>query len=68
MQDIRPEVMRFAALMEEKLRKNDHKGGWQACSPGWLYGRLCQEVDELKKALLGDGTFPRKLRMWPTLR
>jgi hypothetical protein len=44
---LRKEVTDFAAAMEKELRNNDHKGGWQDCSPHWLIGRLCQEVIEV---------------------
>lgn len=51
---IRPEVMAFARLMEAKLRANDHKGGWRYDSPGELFDRLREEVDELQDVLIGQ--------------
>lgn len=47
---LRPEVARFAALMERTLRENDHKGGWKKCEPEWLLNRLGEEVQELVDA------------------
>lgn len=38
--DVRPEVAAFAIAMERKLRKNDHKGGWQDDAPEALLARL----------------------------
>jgi NTP pyrophosphatase (non-canonical NTP hydrolase) len=73
-QDIRPSVLHFAYRMEERLRKHDAKRGergwtseeiWLAVRPGdlkrdveWLYGRLIEEVAELRKALDLDMYFP----------
>lgn len=44
---LRPVVMAFAEIMEEKLLENEIKGGWADCSPGFLLGRLDDEVLEL---------------------
>jgi hypothetical protein len=43
---LRPEVLAFAQAMEAKLKENDHKGGWKACTPPWLMERLREEVHE----------------------
>lgn len=48
--ELRPEVLRFAQLMERKLRKNDHKGGWESEDPRWLYERFEDELKELHAA------------------
>jgi hypothetical protein len=48
---LRPEVRRFAELMEEKLRANDHKGGWQGDSAFDLVARASEELDELDVAV-----------------
>lgn len=45
-------VRRFAEAMEAKLQKNDRKGGWRGCEPGWLLLRLVDEVGELAEAAL----------------
>ena len=42
-------VLKFAAVMEEKLIANDHKGGWGECSLDWLLNRLRQETGELAR-------------------
>ena len=49
--NVRAVVGWFAGHMEEKLRQNDHKGGWDDCTLMWLMGRLRQEVEELTHAL-----------------
>lgn len=49
---MRDEVRVFAETMEEQLKENDYKGGWQNCSNSYLLGRLKDEVEELKIALL----------------
>ena len=44
---LRPEVQLFSEAMEERLRANDHKGGWDECGTPWLLKRLRDEVNEL---------------------
>jgi hypothetical protein len=60
--DCRSEVLQFARLMEYKLRLNDHKGGWKVhipdggwkvCSPSFLFDKLREEVQELRKEVFG---------------
>ena len=46
--ECRPEVQAFAVAMEEKLRANDHKGGWKGCCPLWLFQRAEDELEELR--------------------
>lgn len=48
--DLRPEVLKFACLMEQKLRENDHKGGWRDDSCDALLDRLREETLELQDA------------------
>ena len=48
---LRPEVQRFAELMERVLRENDHKGGWEDESEDYLIERLEGEAHELRRAL-----------------
>lgn len=48
---IRPEVQMFAELMEQKLRENDAKGGWDRCTRGYLLRRLATETRELRAAV-----------------
>lgn len=45
---IRPEVAWFAGRMEQKLRNNDHKGGWQKDTLDALFKRVLEEVEELR--------------------
>lgn len=47
---MRTAILRFARLMERNLRRNDHKGGWETCSQGYLRRRLKDEVRELDRA------------------
>jgi hypothetical protein len=46
---IRPEVAWFAGRMEQKLRANDHKGGWEDDYLNDLFKRLLEEVEELRR-------------------
>ena len=41
----------FVQVMEEKLRANAHKGGWRACTMGYLLRRLGEETAELRRAI-----------------
>ena len=55
---LRPSVLRFARVMEARLRANDHKGGWQHDMPQWLIEWAREEVREVPFAFgarpLGD--------------
>lgn len=51
---MRHEVKTFAQCMEHKLKKNDHKGGWENVSNEKLFELLRQEVDELEKAMQNE--------------
>jgi len=46
---VREPVAWFVREMEKKLRKYDHRGGWDDCTPGYLLGRLREEVEELQE-------------------
>lgn len=46
---LRPELRRFAEMMELKLRKNDHKGGWLMDDERDLLIRMVEEQGELAK-------------------
>lgn len=48
---LRPAVAAFAQLMEEQLRRNDHKGGWSECSYTYLQMRMGEEIEELGEAI-----------------
>lgn len=56
--EVRPQVARFALAMEQKLRENDWKGGWQEMEDWEVFDRIDEEVQELKLAgtetLLGE--------------
>jgi NTP pyrophosphatase (non-canonical NTP hydrolase) len=58
---LRPEVRRFAELMELKLRENDHKGGWGDDTCGALFARMIEEGDELHEALAQIRPIPEKV-------
>jgi len=53
---VRLEIRELAHAMEVKMRKNDHKGGWEDMDVGELIERLLQEVGELTKALIAEGS------------
>ena len=42
--------------MKEKLKENDYKGSWTTTGIWELYYLLCEEIDELSKALLYEST------------
>jgi hypothetical protein len=46
---IRPEVRAIAEAMEERLKRNEWKGGWDAMSVAALFKRLGQEIAELRR-------------------
>lgn len=48
-QQVRPKLVWFVHIMEEKLQQNDHKGGWSECSLLWLMNKLNEEVGELSE-------------------
>ena len=47
----RPAVVRFAQLMECKLRRRDYKGGWKNCTLQYLAAGMAEEVSELTGAM-----------------
>lgn len=48
---MREQVKWFAEQMENKLKENDHKGGWDDCNVYWLWQRLQDESGELLTAI-----------------
>lgn len=48
---LRPEVKKFAELMEVQLRRNDHKSGWKKCKRETLFLRATEEFGEFAGAL-----------------
>lgn len=58
----RPEVAWFAGIMEERMRANDHKGGWRGDRPADLMLRLYQEAAELYEEIRpGYSTVPSRV-------
>ena len=51
---MRKSVKWFTEGMEEVLKENDHKGGWDQEELIYLFTRLKEEVKELKKRLPED--------------
>lgn len=51
---LRPELELFTQFMENKLKLNDHKGGWEKCTIEDLFNKLRREVDELQAAIEGE--------------
>lgn len=49
---IRPSVRLFAGAMEDKLGKNDHKGGWEDEPYEWFFMKLAEEVGELARLFI----------------
>jgi NTP pyrophosphatase (non-canonical NTP hydrolase) len=48
---IRPEVAKFAQAMEDELKANDHKGGWDKDTVAALLDRAQDELFELREAV-----------------
>lgn len=53
--ELRPEVRRFAEAMEQQLRENEHKGGWEHINMLTLVGRAFEELGEF--VALMNGTY-----------
>lgn len=49
--EVRSSVAAFALLMEQKLRANDHKGGWKHARMELLINRVDAEAFELRHEL-----------------
>lgn len=49
--EARKEVVEFSKQMENKLKKNDYKGGWSNLSAEYLLMLLKKEVSELEAAI-----------------
>ena len=48
--ELRPVLAEFAALMEMKLRKNDHKSSWKELPVEALFKLLMLEIEEFRIA------------------
>jgi phosphoribosyl-ATP pyrophosphohydrolase len=55
--ELRKEVKAFAAMMEYKLKKNDHKGNFENTDVDFLLKRLKEEVNELEIAIKSESYF-----------
>lgn len=49
---LRPEVQRFAHALERRLRRNDHKSGWEYMSVRECLDRADDEREELEQELV----------------
>lgn len=58
---MRPIVEEFANVMEDVLKENDHKGGWDNLSHHEMLERLFEEANELDGALYNKGV-PENVR------
>lgn len=48
---VREPVVKFAEQMEERLRENEGKGGWERADLWWLFRRVLDEICEVAEAL-----------------
>jgi hypothetical protein len=51
---MRKEVKEFAEAMEEQLKKNDWKMGWNACSDLYLQEKIVDKFHKLRRELEED--------------
>ena len=66
---VRPEVARFALLMEQRLRENEEKGGWRRCPRSELTELLIKEIGELAGAVVQSAITPAEPRLeWAVRR
>lgn len=54
---VRPEVWKFALLMEQQLKANDHKAGWKDAKPEDLLKSLGIKAQGLEIAVLHSAVF-----------
>lgn len=47
---LRPDVLTFAKAMEAVLKIHDDRPGWENETNAYLYGRLLDEIDELRES------------------
>lgn len=50
--DVRPEVKKFAIEMEKRLRKNDFKGGWHKEKPEYFVNKIIEHSRQLSNDVL----------------
>ena len=58
---MRKAVKQFAESMEERLKENDYKGGWEDCSLAYLEARLVEELGEYYGAKAMGDTAPEEM-------
>ena len=51
---LRGQLQSFAEAMEEVLKRNDYKSGWQDCKVSYLQHRLVEEMGEYFRSLEMD--------------
>lgn len=59
---IRVTVLKFAIVMEQKLKENEGKGGWENNSFDSLLELMDSEVSELKHSIRVDGSDRKIIR------
>lgn len=52
--ELRPSLRRFAESMEQVLRDNDYKSGWEDCLLQYLEAKLVEEVGEYFRVVASD--------------
>jgi hypothetical protein len=52
--ELRPVVRVFAEAMEEKLRKNDHRGGWDVDDYEYIWRQLHEHLGKLTHHVYTD--------------
>jgi hypothetical protein len=53
MDEIRPELKKFAQFQESVLKSNDYKGGWRNMSLNSLFDDLVKNIDEARETIKG---------------
>ena len=59
--EVRSPVAFMSSAMEDVLKQNDHKGGWEKCSINFLMSKLDEEHDELRKAMIRKELIPEEI-------
>lgn len=50
--DVRPEVKKFAIAMEKRLRENDFKGGWNEEKPEYFVNKIIKHLRRLNNDVI----------------
>ena len=59
--DVRPEVKKFAIAMEKMLRKNDYKGDWQYEKPTYFVNKIIEHSRQLRNDVLYNDLYYSKI-------